>query len=143
MMDFEEFKQLRVSENESWGYFVYADVLKQEFERYKAFPELYLPPSEPTTEMVIEDTANLSTSIDPPILTVAFFILAGLALIGGGLLGKLFWPGESRLGYEWKPAAYTLSIVWIIAGILEACLFSAIGSALHYLKIISENTAKT
>lgn len=73
-------------------------------------------------------------------LVMVFYILSGLSLIGGIILGAKFWPGDPGYGKEWKSIAYTWSIVWIMAGIIEAALFAAIGKALSLLQQIVKNT---
>ena len=69
-------------------------------------------------------------------------MLSGLSLLGGIFLGAEFWPGDPGYGNECKSIAYTWSIVWITAGIIEAALFSAIGKALSLLQRIVNNTEK-
>ena len=76
----------------------------------------------------------------PSPLSVVFFILSALSLIGGLILFSQFWPGTPRFGYEWKITAYQPAILWLMLGILEAALFAAIAQVLIYLKGILINT---
>ena len=69
-------------------------------------------------------------------------MLAVLSLIGGIILANAFWPGDPGYGHEWKSEAYMLSIIWFMAGVIEAALFAAIGQGLAYLHRIVENTSK-
>ncbi len=75
-----------------------------------------------------------------PFLTYIFYILAILGLIGGIFMGSELWPGDPKIGYEWKFIAYTQSTIWIASGIIECAIFAAIGRALFYLKGIYENS---
>jgi amino acid transporter len=81
-------------------------------------------------------------SSETPGLTTFFYLLAILSLIGGFILAVIFWPGDPGYGNEWKTAAYTWSIIWVLAAIVEAGIFAAIGSVLSYLHRIAINTEK-
>jgi len=78
---------------------------------------------------------------NPPALSKVFFILAALSFLGGILLTVQYWPGDPGYGREWKNEAYTLSIMWFTAGVIETAVFSAIGQGLLYLHKIVENTS--
>ena len=72
-------------------------------------------------------------------LPTLLYILAALSLLGGLILGAQFWPE----GWNPPPLAYVWAIIWIMAGIIEAVLFAAIGLALTYLSRIATNTEKS
>lgn len=77
-----------------------------------------------------------------PVLSTILFILAGLSILGGIILSAQFWPVDPGYGKQWKIEAYTISIIWIMAGIVESILFAAIGQGLAYLHRIVQNTTK-
>lgn len=69
----------------------------------------------------------------------SFYALALLCVIGALILSYIFLPGEPPRGTQWKAAAYSMSIIYLIAGFIQAALFVAIGLALSYLRMISQN----
>ena len=75
-------------------------------------------------------------------LSLVFFLLAGLSLLGGIVLCSQLWPGDPGYGKEWKTLAYIPAITWLTAGIVQLSLFAAFGQGLHYLKQIVSNTRK-
>lgn len=77
-----------------------------------------------------------------PFLTTVFYILAGLSLLGGLILCIAFWPSSSSQALM-KSDAYSTSLAWLTAGIVEFAIFSAFGMGLKYLKLIYENTKNT
>ena len=89
-------------------------------------------------------TPNSSGSKDrdgfPP-LTVLFYILAGLSLLGGLLFCVELWPGDAGYGHAWKTIAYVPSITWLTVGVVQFALFTAIGQGLTYLRQIVANTS--
>ena len=100
--------------------------------------------SDETPELLLKPSDEIHSTIiwteSPPFLTIVFYILAALGLLGGLTLGVELWPGDPKVGYEWKTIAYTASITWIMAGIIECAIFTAIGRALFYMKGIYENS---
>lgn len=82
------------------------------------------------------------TSGNAPVVSVMFFVLAALSILGAIILASEFWPGDPGNGYEWKAEAYTLSIAWLTLGVVEAAVFAAIGQGLSYLHKIVINTSK-
>jgi hypothetical protein len=69
------------------------------------------------------------------------YALAGFALLGGFIGAFAFAPGPAGdLG--WGPLAHFMSFAWFAAGVVEAALFAAAGSALAYLQDIAKNTAE-
>ena len=63
-----------------------------------------------------------------------FLVLAWIQIIAGIVLAISFAPQDPGLGYTWKTVAYTMSIVWLAAGIVGGMVFLAIGNALYYLR---------
>lgn len=90
--------------------------------------------------MIGNKVKSITLTTKLPFLTAIFYILAALGLLGGFFMGNQLWPGDPGYNREWKMLAYTPSIMWIAAGIIECALFAAIGNALYYLKGIYENT---
>ncbi|AMJ86158.1 MULTISPECIES: hypothetical protein [Alteromonas] len=93
--------------------------------------------SKPNTSSSIATDNNA----DSPPLTILFYVLAGLSLLGGIILCSQLWP--DNLGYrdKWETIAYLPSITWLTIGIVEFALFTAIGQGLHYLRQIALNSA--
>ena len=54
------------------------------------------------------------------------------------VLGLQLWPGDPEPGYQWRAAAYVLSITWITAGLVFGTLFWAIGDGPWYLRDIRD-----
>ena len=75
-----------------------------------------------------------------PILSIIFYVLALVGLLGGIILCINLWPGEPDYGYGWKVAAYIPAITWLTVGVVQAALFAAIGQTLIYLQGIFNNT---
>ena len=69
-----------------------------------------------------------------PLLTIVLYILAFLGFLVGILLCVQFWPENS------KDSSTSLSLTWLLVGIIEATIFSSIGLALHYMKGIYINS---
>ena len=88
-------------------------------------------------------TSSYGNVYETPWLTKVFYVLSVVSLLGGIILFFQFLPGAPEPGYTWKTAAYTSSIVWITAGIVEAALFAAFGQGLAYLHRITQNTARS
>jgi len=96
-------------------------------------------PIPPQTEGI---TTKIPDEEEIPFLSIVFFILSGLGLLGGIILCVQLWPGEPRTGYEWKTIVYIPSIIWLTVGIVESALFGAMGQVLIYLKKIVKNTKR-
>lgn len=82
-------------------------------------------------------------SREHPPLTVLFFVLAGLSLLGGLVLCGQLWPGDPGYGRVWKTIVYIPSITWLTVGVVQFALFTAIGQGLSYLRQIVSNTASS
>jgi hypothetical protein len=98
-------------------------------------------------ELLKEKEKNVSSrqfmqSEKVPVLSNVFFVFAVLSFIGGIVLSAVFLPGAPGYGREWKSEAYVLSILFFMAGVIEAALFAAIGQGLSYLHRLVENTSK-
>ncbi len=96
-----------------------------------------------TRPVPVRRVATTTSTDEAPTLSKVFFVLAALSLIGGLILTVTFWPKSSELesGYSYKAVAYTASLIWLTAGIIETALFAAIGQVLVYLNRIAKNTA--
>ena len=77
------------------------------------------------TASINKDAEEYST---PP-LSIFFFILSILSMVGGVILAIVYSRGDN------------MSIVWIAGGFLEGAIFAAIGQGLSYLNQIAINTA--
>ncbi len=76
-------------------------------------------------------------------LSKLFFVLAALSICGGLFLCIEFWPGDPPEGMEWTNQAYTLSLMSIVAGVVQFAIYTAIGQALSYLKKIADNSGQS
>lgn len=85
-------------------------------------------------------TTHTTKASGAPVLSIVFYILAGLSVLGAIVLAIFFHPGEPDYGYKWKAHMYVPMIVALTAGIMQAALLAAIGSALRYLQLIVQNT---
>lgn len=88
------------------------------------------------------NTAQDDSSPHTPVLSVVFYILAMLSMIGGFVMSAKFMPGEPPYGREWTLPAYLPSIIWFVSGVIQAALYTAIGKGLHYLHEIAHNAKK-
>lgn len=77
-----------------------------------------------------------------PELPKVFFLLAVISIVASFVLATVFWPGGDYIGKSSQPSAYFMSSLWIVSGVIEAALFSAIGQGLSYLHKIYENTSR-
>lgn len=88
------------------------------------------------------DNSTLKESNDGhSFLSLLFFFLAGLSLLGGLILCALLWPGNPG-GDEWSTLAYIPAITSFTIGLVQFALFAAFGQGLHYLSQIALNTKK-
>jgi hypothetical protein len=76
-----------------------------------------------------------------PTLSLFFFLLAFLSLIGGLILCGLFWPGDAGIGMQWKMSAYIPALTSFMFGVVQFGIFTAVGQGLAYLRKISINTS--
>jgi len=76
-----------------------------------------------------------------PTLSVFFFLLAGLSLIGGLILCGLLWPGDAGVGMQWKMSAYIPALTSFMFGVVQFGIFTAVGQGLAYLRKIAINTS--
>ena len=85
--------------------------------------------------MKIIGSESIKYDVTSPFLTTVFYVLAALGFLGGIIMCVIFWPDSSDIKIL-KLFAYSPSIAWLTAGIIEAAIFSAIGLGLRYLKAI-------
>ena len=90
-----------------------------------ARPSPPLPPTQP---------ASPSGEGATPELVVVLRVLGGLEMLGGFIACVTFWPGTPEYGYEWKAAAYVLSLAWLTAGVVSGLLFISVGEVIRYLR---------
>lgn len=88
-----------------------------------------------------ETKADQSIISKPEPLVQTLYTLGCFFLLGSFVICLVNWPEST---YSRTPALreYTLSIIWLAAGIIECALFYSIGKGLHYLRQIAENTKK-
>ena len=77
-----------------------------------------------------------------PGLATVFRVLGVLEILGGIVICFVMWPGEARVGYEWRAIAYMPALTWLIAGIIFGCLFLAVAEGLTYLCQIRDAVTK-
>lgn len=85
------------------------------------------------------DTEQDISEVDTPVLSIIFYILGGLEILGGVVLFGILWPDSSNLeyGYTYKTSAYLDAWAWLFAGLISGFLFIALGEILRYLKMTS------
>ena len=71
-----------------------------------------------------------------PRLTVLFYIMGVVQIVGGVVLCIKLWPGTAESGYRWLFSVYTPALTWLSAGIIFGLLFFAAGYVLTYLENI-------
>ena len=82
-------------------------------------------------------------SASPPNTTLAavLFLLSVLSAISGFTLCLVFLPGgPEHVVYGSTAAAYTTSIAFAIAGVVQSALFAAVGQVVNLLHRIELNT---
>lgn len=76
---------------------------------------------------------NIRKSEQYSMLTSACFVFSGLSLIVALLMCAGLWPGPLADSMDYVP-----SLIWLIAGLAQCLVFSALGQGLHYLRTIAE-----
>lgn len=99
----------------------------------------YSTPSTSNTSISSKFTVE-KNDIEYSFLSLLFFFLAGLSLLGGLILCGQLWPGDPGYRNEWKTIAYIPAITWFTVGLVQFALFAAFGQGLHYLRQIVSNT---
>lgn len=77
-----------------------------------------------------------------PSITLLFYALAWISLVGGIVLCGSLWPGDPGRGMQWNTVAYMPSLMAFAAGVVQFAIYVAIGEGLAYLRAIMLNTAK-
>lgn len=101
----------------------------------------FIDDSENATKSNSSALRSADNSADSPPLTILFYVLAGLSLLGGIILCGQLWPDNPGYRNGRETIAYLPSITWLTVGVVEFALFTAIGQGLFYLRQIASNTA--
>lgn len=141
MISYQEFRKQLIAKNRKWGTVEAEAAIRREYERYVREHEGGAEAEVSTDEEGVE-SPNQQPESDMPFMAGVFVLLAVISLLGGLVLSSKFWPGDPGYGREWATIAYGWSIVWMVAGVVQAALFGAIASILTYLNRIAINTSK-
>lgn len=86
-------------------------------------------------------SVHYESYLKTPVLSGILYFFGFLALVGGLICSKTFWPDSSTLevGYSYKTIAYIPSIAWLISGIVSAFIFIALGRIIDDLGFLRHN----
>ena len=93
---------------------------------------------EPQKTLVGSFVSKYAKPTAVPKLTIVFYIVGVLEIIGGLILCMQLWPNPKELGYrsEYESTAYVPALTWLFAGLISGFLFFAVGEVLKYLHYI-------
>lgn len=93
-----------------------------------------------TLQPIVAKVATGEVTVSSP-LSVLFYVVAFVSLLGGIILGAKLWPESMGYGKAPSTVSYVYSWVWFTAGVVQFSIFISIGKTLAYLKQIVANTS--